>query len=149
MKEGLMMQKNKIRELNDAIWFCDENLRRFARLYGGGKEKYGHYIQYYSLWRGALFDLIQPHGAYVSPRWRVLAYDIDPILVKIFDKTGLRWLFTQYQLFIYNIVMQRAVKKWPHLKRELLSNTSFPESITPGIFGPIDGVREYNRYRSL
>lgn len=103
--------------------------RRYGRFGGQIKEKYGtirfsSYMGYISL-----HSLIYPGYAWSQfPKW-LWSFDIwysGPFLQKYFGKMIFWW-----QRKVYNYAYQKAVKKYPHLKDEILCDADFPEYIIP------------------
>lgn len=103
--------------------FC----RRWAFLGGQYKEKYGTVRFYASFGCLSLHNIIYP-GYYYNqfPKW-LWNLDCDyigPCLRFLFEKLFIRW-----QKFIYNMAYQRALKKWQHLRAEILCGADWIELI--------------------
>jgi hypothetical protein len=134
-------------DLYTAIEFCRTNWKRYARLGCHGKEKYGtfrhHLYPFYGQW--PIHELVKP--AYVSYRWpRWLMFIEHTYLSKLVKYTGIRWLIIRWQRYVFNAVLQTAVKRWPHIEDELLADVDDYSWITPGIWGPLDGKKIKSRY---
>ena len=90
------------------------------------KEKYGTVRVYNSWGIENLYWLIRPNYHYYKlPIW-VRKLD-DRTFGKLF-RFALPLIF-KYQTYIYNKAYQKAVKKYPHLREEILVNADWPEFI--------------------
>jgi hypothetical protein len=101
--------------------------RRYGRLGGQIKEKYGTVRFYATFGYLSLHTLLYP--GYVSSQfpkwlWRADIYYIGPFLRFFFEK-----IFVKWQIFIYSRMYQTAIKKWPHLRKEILCAADHPELI--------------------
>lgn len=91
---------------------------KWARLGGQTKEKYGtvrFYAQFYPL---SLQTLLYPgYHFYQISKWLrpVDEHVIGPVLNFLFGK-----LFFIWQTHIYRKAYENALKKWPHLREEIL-----------------------------
>lgn len=47
----------------------------------------------------------------------------------ILKYTGIQWFFNKIQPIVYNRAYQNALKKWPHLRSEILVDADEPELI--------------------
>lgn len=138
-------QKNG-NEFSKAIDWCMDNWERWGRIGSHGKEKYGtfrHHPYFYTGW-WPIHELLRPgYVAYRGPRWLCrLETEIIQPLVKY---SGLVWVIRKYQHYVYNAVVQRALKKWPKFFDELIEDSEF-ELLKPGIWGPIDGAKIKSKY---
>jgi hypothetical protein len=106
--------------LNEAIYFIGDNLVRYGRVnVRDAKEKYGTAriacnFGFYSL------------CSITHPRYVWVPYKRDGLLWTInysswFTKVCrlLNKVVVPYQMFLYKLLYKRAVKKWPHLKKEI------------------------------
>jgi len=105
--------------IDAAASYIGDFCRRWARLGGQTKEKFGQ-IRFYARFSNmSLHGLIYPGYVYSQfPKWlwRTDISYITPVLEFLFGK-----LFHKWQTFIYRQAYKRAVKKWPHLRKEILS----------------------------
>ena len=116
--------------LNEACTFFSTNLKRFGRIsVTGCKEKYGTMRLEFFYW-GAHYNeffqsLIHPGRLYITtPGW---LRTIDFKIAAIAGRIGLSYIISAYQRLIFNIVTVLAVKKWPHIQREILDEYEFNE----------------------
>ena len=90
------------------------------------KEKYGTVRVYCSFRWVSLHSLTHPGYVYSQyPQW-LWSADIRYI-GPFFRKSGLSFLIWQWQKFIYRLAYKNALKKWPHLRKEILSCADFDE----------------------
>ncbi len=102
---------------------------RWGRLGGQAKEKYGT-VRFYA-WFGVrgIHNLTHPgwaHYAWYS-KW-LITCDLY-YFPTLFKWTGISWFFSKWQPFIYGVAYSRAIKKYPHIKREIISGADYPELI--------------------
>lgn len=110
---------------------CDffMKLRTIGRIQiSGTKEKYGTMRLEWFFWNGHynefLHSMIYPGYLHIQwPTWfrRIDQFIITPIAVRI----GLCRVITAYQRLVLNIITFIAVKKWPHIKNEILGDWDF------------------------
>lgn len=114
------------RDLDDAISFILSVNRKWMGPIRSGKEKYGTF-------REELTNFYP------------LAYGnfITRLLCRV---PGVEKGVSNYRIFVYNMSIQRACKKWPHLVNELVAEIDYPELVTPGIFGDVCGEDVQNEY---
>ena len=114
--------------LDDACQYLEKNCRRWARLGVWTKEKYGTmrvsttcaYVTEYDL----LHNLIYPgYARIVWPKW-FRSY-IDWPLGKALGFVGIIRLIQRYQNKTLKFFWNRAAKKWPHIKEEILDEYKF------------------------
>ena len=90
------------------------------------KEKWGT-VRVYINWGWSCFHaIIFPFHHYIKPWWPAkidfwLSGKIIFILYRLSDP---------YRKFIYNRAYKLAVKKWPHLKQEIIIAADWPEFLT-------------------
>ena len=113
--------------INDAANYLGDYGRKWGRLGGQTKEKYGSIRWYANFGYLTLHTLIYPGYVYSKfPRW-LWVLDckyFGPFLQYFFETKFIGW-----QIFIYNRAYQNALKKWPHLRAELLCSADYPEYI--------------------
>ena len=114
--------------LNLACDFFASNLQKYGRIQiTGCKEKYGTMRLEWFFWDGHYQQFVHsamyPGWLYIQyPRWM---YKVDWFITAIANKSGLSWCLSAYQRLVFNIVTVLAVKKWPHLKDEILEELDF------------------------
>lgn len=113
--------------IDNAAEYIHSYCRRWARMGGQSKEKYGTVRFYTHFGHLSLHSFIYPDYVYSQfPKW-LWTFDIDyisPVLQKLVEP----W-FTKWQMFIYNRAYWNALRKWPHLRGEILSSADFLECI--------------------
>ncbi len=110
--------------INDAAEFIGEGLRRWGRIGTNYKEKYGTVRVYCSLGWYQMFSVTHPGYAYSRyPNW---LWHLDCMyisrLMPLINRVVVpyhEWLYTRY----YGL----ALKKWPHLRLEILSGADYHE----------------------
>jgi hypothetical protein len=102
---------------------------RWGRLGGQAKEKYGTVRFYAKFGVRGLHSLTHPGWAGYAwyPRWLIIA-DIY-YFPKLFKWTGITWFFSKWQPFIYSTAYKRALKKYPHIQKEIISQADYHELI--------------------
>lgn len=97
------------------------------------KEKYGT-ARVYCSFSGCpnLHELFWPGHYYI--RWERLGFfgDIlqwidNKIIDNIIYYSGINYIFVPYQEFIYRLAYKRAMKKYPHIKKEIKHGADFDE----------------------
>lgn len=104
--------------LNKAGRMITDICRRYARLGGQSKEKYGTLRFYAAFGWLSLHSLFYPGYAgsqFPNWLWRLDCRIIGPVLRKLFEKVFVCW-----QIKVYIYAYQKAVKKYPHLRVEIL-----------------------------
>lgn len=140
--------KKNGKDLNNAITYCMDTWKRYGRIGSHGKEKYLVFRHHCYFWDGGVWSLFYPGYVWVKPGfWSFIYYTIDFNFTMAFTKyTGLQRLGVWYQRQVYNYAIQRACKKYPNIIDELVRDSEVPEFITPGVFGPVDGMTIHNKY---
>lgn len=110
--------------INDAAEYIYDYLKWWRVPVRDRKEKFGTVRVYLSLhWeRGWLFQhLLYPNYIYYQfPQWmRKIDYCIPT------DK--LNWIITPFYEYLYRRAYRNALKKWPHLKCEILHSADYSE----------------------
>jgi len=133
--------------LYKACRFFDVNLKRWARLCVHTKEKYGTMRLEYLGYNEGIYGLIYPGRLWLNypgptvtkkPHKSIRKYFpeghtyqvglfrvIDDFITAIARKCGLSRLFYRYQRLVFNIITFIAVKKWPHIKDEIMDEYDF------------------------
>lgn len=113
--------------INDAADYIHDFCVKWGRFGGQAKEKFGT-VRFY-----ASFNWLSFHGlcypGYVYSQfpdwlWKLDCKIISPILRFFFDKPVYK-----YRCFIYRTAYLNALKKWPHLKEEIICCMDYPELI--------------------
>lgn len=98
---------------------------------GYSKEKYGTVRYSTGFGHASLHALLFPQYHWIRfPKWlnKLDMYLITPVLQFLFGS-----LITWYQRKIYNRAYQNALKKWPHLRAEILVDADWLEYIDGAI----------------
>jgi len=132
-------------DLDNAISYCHNNWRRYARIGSHVKEKYGSFRCTTYMWDGGIHGLLYP--GYVRIMKPFLYWKIDhKIIIPIMKKTRILNLIWWYQSKVYNCVMQKMCKRYPNIIDELIVDIDGYKMIKPGIFGKVDGELIHNKY---
>lgn len=114
--------------LNEAIDIVYNFCWKWGRLGGYAKEKYGTF-RFQGMHFGlSLHSLIYPryfcykHKNFPSWLWSLDIRYIEPILRKLFG-----WIWFPYQHWVYRKAYSLAVKKYPHLTAEILTDANYRE----------------------
>lgn len=88
------------------------------------KEKYGCCRVYCSFGHLSLHQMIYPGYTYNRfPQW---LWNLDwAMFHKILNIKPINTLFFKYQVWIYNLAYKKAVKKYPHIREEILVDADF------------------------
>lgn len=113
--------------ISDAANFISNYSHRYGRLGGTSKEKYGTVRFYASFGYLSLHTLLYPGYHYSQfPKW-LWTLDImyiGPFMRKLFERPFVWW-----QKKVYNRAYQGALKRWPHLRGEILADADWVELI--------------------
>ena len=113
--------------LNDCINIVHNTCRRWARLGGQAKEKFGT-LRFYTHFGLSLHTLFLPGYYHYGwfPRWLITfdMYVATPVLNFLFGRVWFWW-----QRTIYSYAYWRALNKYPHLRKEILCSADYPEFI--------------------
>lgn len=129
--------------ISDAADYIYNYLRRWRVPVRDRKEKFGTVRVYLSLhWeRGWLLQhLIYPNYVYYRfPKWvRKLDYLIPTHWLNI--------VITPFYKFLYRKAYANALKKWPHLRCEILHSADYPE-LLPGLKCEREDIHEIDRLK--
>lgn len=119
--------------LDDAGVIIGQMCRRYGFFGGQIKEKWGC-LRFYVNWSSLSLHSIFYAGHYYREGrlsvWldRIDIKYIEPTLEKFLGSIWFRW-----QRIVYNWAYQRALKKYPHLRDEILRDADCPEFITGGM----------------
>jgi hypothetical protein len=116
------------KSLGKACRFFSTYLRLVGRIQMiGTKEKYGTMRLEWFVWNGhyneLLHAMIYPGQLFI--RWPVWMRRIDKVITAFCAKIGICKLISVYQRFIFNIVTLIAVKRWPHIRYEIMDELEF------------------------
>jgi len=105
--------------------FIGDNLRRYGRVsVFQVKEKFGEVVVACSLGVSSLLQLTHPGYCYYKPypKWlmRLDIYVISPML------SPLNYMVMPYHKWLYRYVYKLSLRKWPHLKCEILGGAEWP-----------------------
>jgi len=113
--------------INFAAEYIGKNLRRWGRVsVRDYKEKYGSVRIYLSFGWYSLLNITHPGymSYWVYPNWlHLLDCDyLSKIIPVIFN-----WFIIPYQVWLYRKLYSDMLKKYPHLKKEILCCADYPE----------------------
>src|ERR1700677_1913581 len=116
--------------LDDAGRIVQDACRRYGRFGGQVKEKWGC-LRFYAHFSGfSLHAIFYPGYVYCQfPKW---LWNLDCTLSRTVFKP-LHGVTYWWQTKVYNWAYQLALKKYPHLRDEILCDADFPELITGGM----------------
>ena len=106
------------------LWF-PKQLRRWGRVCVHAKEKWGCLRLEYFYWGPSLFQLIFP-GRLTSYPWWFYNFSFkyaQPLL----NYSGIGYLIEHYQRLVFNVLTIMMVRKWPHIKDELIEDYDFQQ----------------------
>lgn len=104
----------------DIEMFC----RRWGRFGGQSKEKFGTVRFYARFYGGGIYSLVKPgYYFYHWPKWAVA------IELFLFSHTPkcLKNLIYRYQAQVYRKAYSLALKKYPHIREEILGGADYEE----------------------
>ena len=114
--------------IDAAATYIADFCRKYGRIGGQHKEKYGT-VRFYSTFCYSLLSLTHPGYMHYRPypNWlKNLDINYGKYIIKY---TGISWVMSKWQPFIYSTAYNRAIKKWPHLREEILVNADHIELI--------------------
>lgn len=110
--------------INDAAQYIHDYCVRWARLGGDYKEKFGT-VRFYARFHCQLHDLIYPGYMWIVwPQFMNLV-DLYFYATRVFDPV--RSVINWWQAKVYRRAYKNAVKKWPHLRQEILCMADYDE----------------------
>ena len=111
--------------IDDAAEFIGVNLRRWGRVnVRQYKEKFGTVRVYCSFGWHKFHNITHPgwcRGQYPDWLWH-LDCDIGSLVIK-----PINYVIVPYQRWLYRLFYRIAVKKWPHLRREILCAADYSD----------------------
>ena len=115
--------------LNEAGFFIHKYCIKRARLYIHWKEKYG--TLRYEYINSCLFGFWPIHHIFkpacLRYQWTKWVMNIDIVLGRLLEFIGVAPLVRRYQLYIFRKALFAAVKKYPDMEDEILSDA--PEEV--------------------
>lgn len=99
--------------------------RKWGRIGGQYKEKWGTVRFYASLGWLSLHTLTHPgyvYSQYPDWLWKLDCKYISPLLMFLFGKPFINW-----QIFVYRKAYANALKRWPHIREEILVDADYKE----------------------
>jgi hypothetical protein len=113
--------------IGDAADWIGKQLVRWGRVsVTQSKEKYGTVRVYLHFGWESPHSITHPGYAYSQyPKWLWRLCYTRPVLW--FFERVLNRVVIPYQQWLYRLVYKLALKKWPHLKREILDGADYPE----------------------
>ena len=111
--------------IDAAARFIGERLRRWGRVgVHQYKEKWGEVRVYCSFGWSQVHDITHPGHAYGRyPKW---LWRLDCRLGWLLARP-LNWLVLPFHKWLYRRTYRQAVKRWPHLRDEILCAADWPE----------------------
>lgn len=108
----------------ELIEFVRTFARRWGRLGGDVKEKWDT-LRFYVTWHYMFYDLVFPGYPRIKfPTW-LFWLDLYVYGKPIFDP--IRSIIQRWQMYIYGKTYEKAVKRFPMMRREILSTVDNPE----------------------
>jgi hypothetical protein len=116
-------------DVEQAAYEIGEFCKRWGRIsVGQTKEKYGTSRVYCSFGIHQLFCITHPGYAY--SRYPVWFWKFDCyVIAKLFHLIRLNAIVVPWQLYIYRLGYKKALKKYPHIRREILAYADWPEHL--------------------
>lgn len=114
--------------IGNAAYEIGEYCRKWGRITCNSKEKYGTVRVYVSWFYGSLHELINPGHYYIRFR-KPLAWLDWRIFGPLIRYSRIPNLMHRWQFYIYNRAYQIALRKYPHLKVEILCCADYQELI--------------------
>lgn len=114
------------KSLHEAELYITSFCRKYARLGGQSKEKFGQ-LRFYAKFGLSLHSLFYPgyhYNQFPKWLWTLDIYVLTPTLQFIFGK-----VFHKWQSYIYGLAYRRAIQKWPHIWDEIVAAADYPEYI--------------------
>lgn len=124
--------------LDEAGHLIIKTMRLYGRFGTTHKEKYGTLRLTAYFGELSLHSLFYPGYIYNQmPKW---LWNLDCNYIRpFFEKTRLNYLFVKWQQKVYNYSYQLALRKYPHLRDEILQDCDYPEFVD-------GGMEVHNRY---
>lgn len=114
--------------IDEAARYIGEGLKTWGRVsVSQYKEKYGTVRVYCSFGWYGLHEIVHPGYAYVQFRKGGLLWHLNYSRFVMFLVGALSRAITPYQKWLYTFLYGRALRKWPHLRLEILSGADWAE----------------------
>lgn len=128
--------------IGDAAEYIGRNLRRWGRVgVTTTKEKYGTVRVYCGFGWYQLFSITHP--GYVYSRYPNWLWSLDCLYLSRLIRP-LNRVVVPYQRWLYTYFYGRALKKWPHLRLEILSGADWNELLAKyGVHSVRTGPNSY------
>ena len=112
--------------IEDAAWFIGKNISRWGRIQvSQTKEKYGTVRVYCTLGFSCFHCIIWPRHCWIHQWW---PYRLDLHLSQVIEPV-VNFVLVPWQRFVYRLVYRLAIRKYPHLKAEILDCADFSEEL--------------------
>lgn len=129
--------------LNHCVHLYDHVLKKYGRMCVYTKEKYGTMrLEYLGMGWDGIYGFLNP--GHLIFRWKSvrisrtriigdMAFESKVDLLYVFNEvtanlaryTGISWLIQKYQMFLFNMLTLYCVKKYPHIKDEIMDEYEF------------------------
>jgi hypothetical protein len=114
--------------LEAAISLIHDACYNWGRLGVSSKEKWGCADIYVEFWNGSIHSLLYP--GYIFNYFPSFLMWLNSEKITSFNnRIGLVNLVHKYQGLIYRRAYEKALKKYPHIAKEILCNADYPELI--------------------
>lgn len=111
-------------QVQDAAWFIGRNLAKWGKIgVRDSKEKYGTVRVYCHFGFSSFYSLWRPQYLWVPKWW---PYRLDLMIFRFIEPL-VNLISFPIQKAVYRYFYQRAIKKWPEIKEEILCCANFPE----------------------
>jgi len=115
--------------IDQAAFYIGSFLKRWGRMpVSAMKEKYGTARVYCSFGWYGLLTITHPGWCHYGPYPKWLQYLDIYVLSRVIPYTN--WVVVPYHKFLYKIAYKKALKRWPHLKNEILDGADWQEYLT-------------------
>ena len=134
--------------IDEAANYIGNGLRKWRVSVSQVKEKFGTVRVYLHFGWSGIHDLTHPGHAWIR-------YKRDGLLWKLQYSTLMHWFFQQLnyivipiQKLLYRSYYRAAIRKWPHLRREILAGADYSELLGKefGIHHVRTGEHSYDVY---
>jgi hypothetical protein len=110
--------------VENAAEFIAEYIAKYGRIIVMQyKEKFGTVRVYCSVGFNCFYSLLNPRKIYINPKW---PYLLD-LKISAFLSPLMNFVLRPLQKYVYRRAYKLAIKKYPHLKEEILYSCDYPE----------------------
>lgn len=112
--------------LNEGIRYIHDYMVNWGRIGVHSKEKWGTARIHVYFWRGSLHELVYPgyvYNQFPDWLWKFDCNYINPFL----NFTKIPTLVNKWQFRVYKDAYAKAIKKWPHIAKELTCCADYPD----------------------